>query len=342
VGEIVEGSLCVGQEVELRVDERARWDTARNHSATHILQSVLREVLGEVVHQSGSKVTPDGFRFDYTYSSPVSAEEIARIERRVNERIRENVPVDVAFLPYREAIALGAMALFDEKYGDTVRVVRMGDFSTELCGGTHVLRTGDVGFFKILSDRSISADTRRVEALTGRAAVEYVQAKEQAMAELAVLLKATPEEIMDKARRLLERQKELEREIRDLRAKVASGQSRDLLEEAREIRGVRVLAAEVDLEDPKAMGDLSDRLKDRLGSGIVLLGSRSKEKVILTVSVSKDLQGRFPAGELMKEVSRAVGGKGGGRPHFAQGGGPEVERLPQAIETLYRLVEGEG
>jgi len=340
VGEIVEGSLCVGQEVELRVDEGARWDTARNHSATHILQSVLREVLGEVVHQSGSKVTPDGFRFDYTYSSPVSAEEIARIERRVNERIRENVPVDVAFLPYREAIALGAMALFDEKYGETVRVVRMGDFSTELCGGTHVLRTGDVGFFKILSDRSISADTRRVEALTGRAAVEYVQAKEQAMAELAVLLKAAPEEIMDKARRLLERQKELEREIRELRAKVASGQSRDLLEEAREIGGVRVLAAEVDLEDPKAMGDLSDRLKDRLGSGIVLLGSRSKEKVILTVSVSKDLQGRFPAGELMKEISRAVGGKGGGRPHFAQGGGPEVDRLPQALQMLQRLVEG--
>ncbi|MGQ9655761.1 MAG: alanine--tRNA ligase, partial [Thermodesulfobacteriota bacterium] len=310
VGELRKGSICLGQEVELKVEEGLRWDTARNHSATHILQSVLREVLGEAVHQSGSKVTPDGFRFDYTYSSPVTAEEVARIERRVNERIRENALVSVAWLPYREAIALGAMALFDEKYGETVRVVRMGDFSTELCGGTHVLRTGDVGFFKILSDRSISADTRRLEALTGRAAVEYVQAKEQAIAELAALLKAIPEEIMEKARRLLERQKELEREIRDLRARVASGQSRDLLAEVREIRGIRVLAAEVDLEDPKAMGDLSDRLKDRLGSGIVLLGSRSREKVILTVSVSKDLQGRFPAGGVMKEVSRAVGGTG--------------------------------
>ncbi len=342
VGQIREGSLRLGQEVELKVEEGTRWDTARNHSATHILQSVLREVLGEVVHQSGSKVTPDGFRFDYTYPSAVTADQIARIERRVNERIRENAPVTVAWLPYREAIALGAMALFDEKYGDTVRVVRMGDFSTELCGGTHTLRTGDVGFFKILSDRSISADTRRMEAVTGRAAVEYVQAREQVIAELAALLKATPEEIMEKARRLLERQKEQEREIRDLKARVAGGHSRDLLEEVREIRGVMVLAAEVDIEDPKAMGDLSDRLKDRLGSGIVLLGSRSKEKAMLTLSVSKDLQGRFPAGGVMREVSRAVGGKGGGRPHFAQGGGPDVERLPQAIETLYRIVEGEG
>jgi alanyl-tRNA synthetase len=338
-GRILEGEVAVGQELQLRADAELRWDTARNHSATHILQSVLREVLGDVVHQSGSKVAPDGFRFDYTYPASVGAEELVLIERKVNELIRENGDVRVTMLPYREALSLGAMALFDEKYGDVVRVVQMGDFSRELCGGTHTHRTGDVGFFKILSDRSIAADTRRMEAITGRAAVEFVQGRERGIQELGLLLKATPEELQDKARRLLERQKELEREVRALQARIASGQSNDLLEATREVAGIRVLAVEVDVKDPKAMGELGDRLKDRMGSGIVLLGSRTDAKVILTLSVSKDLQERFPAGDLMREVSQAVGGKGGGRPHFAQGGGPDLPRLPEALEGLYQVVK---
>jgi alanyl-tRNA synthetase len=335
---VLEGRLSVGQEVLLQVDEERRWDTARNHSATHILQSVLREVLGEVVQQSGSKVTPEGFRFDYTYPGSVDMETLARVERRVNQRIRENHPVSAQHLPYREALSLGAIALFDEKYGDVVRVVQMGDFSMELCGGTHTRRTGDVGFFKVLSDRSISADTRRIEALTGRAAVEYVQELERSHFRIAETLKATPEELPVKVERLLERQKALEREIRSLQAKLASGQARDLLSEVRDVAGIRVLAAEVPVQDVKTLGEMSDRLRDRLGSGIVLLGARSGSKAVLTLSVSQDLQDRFPAGELIREVAGKVGGKGGGRPRFAQGGGPEAHLLPQALSHLYEVV----
>ncbi len=342
VGVLLEGVLGVGQAVEMLVDEQLRRDTARNHSATHILQSALREVLGEVVHQSGSRVTPEGFRFDYTYSSGVSPQELREVERLVNQRIRENAQVRVLLMPYQEALRTGAMALFDEKYAETVRLVEMGDFSRELCAGTHVHRTGDVGFFKILSDRSISADTRRIEAVTGRAAVELVQKTESALQELAELLKATPEELKEKARKLLERQKELEKELRALKARAAAGGSVDLLSQAQEIAGIRLLWAEVDLEDPKAMGQMGDHLRDRLGSGIVLLGSRKGDKAALTISVSKDLERRFPAGELMREVAALVGGKGGGRPHFAQGGGPAKERLPEALARLKEIVLGKA
>jgi alanyl-tRNA synthetase len=337
-GRLREGRLAVGDEISLQVDEDLRRDTERNHSATHILQSALREVLGDVVQQAGSKVAPDGFRFDYTYPASVGPEELAQVERVANRRIRENKEVHVQHLPYREALALGAIALFDEKYADTVRMVQMGDFSRELCGGTHTRRTGDVGFFKILSDRSIAADRRRVEVVTGRAAVEYVQAMEKRSRRLAAVLKTTPEEFEGKMERLLDRQRELEREIRDLQTRLTSGQSRDLMSEVREVAGIKVLAAEAPVEDVRAMGELSDRLKDRLGSGIVMLGAKSGSKAVLTVSVSKDLQGQFPAGDLVQTAAQKVGGKGGGRPHFAQGGGPHPERLPQALEQLYQAV----
>ncbi len=337
-GTILEGELELGQEVELLVDKQLRWDTARNHSATHILQWALREILGEMVHQSGSRVTPEGFRFDYTYSSGVSPQELREVERLVNQKIRENAQVRVLLMPYQEALKTGAMALFDEKYGDTVRLVEMGDFSRELCGGTHVHRTGEVGFFKILSDRSISADARRMEAVTGRAAVELVQKNEKTLRDLAELFKAAPEELMEKARRLLERQKELEKQVKALEARAATGGSRDLLSLTREVAGIKLLCAEVALEDPKAMGQMGDQLRDRLGSGIVLLGSRSGPKAALTISVSRDLQERFPAGELMRQVAELVGGKGGGRPHFAQGGGPAKEKLPEALGKLGEII----
>jgi alanyl-tRNA synthetase len=339
VGELQEGTLYLGQEVELRVDETLRWDTARNHSATHILQAVLREILGEVVHQSGSKVTPDELRFDYTYPSPVSSEQIDQIEQRVNERIRENHEVRTGLSSYKDALALGAIALFDEAYGETVRLVQMGDFSMELCGGTHTHRTGDAGFLKILSDRSISADTRRIEAVTGRGAVQYTQSRERMHREVAARLKGTPEELGEKTQRLLDRIKELERELRSLQRKIASGQSRDLLEETKQMGDIRVLAAEVEVDDPKALGDLSDRLRDRMGSGIVVLGARAESKAILAASVSKDLQERFPAGDLINVVALKVGGKGGGKARFAQGGGPDVEKLTEALEHVYDLME---
>lgn len=338
VGRIIAGSLRVGEEVELLVDEATRWDIARNHSATHILQAVLRETLGEAVHQSGSRVTPDGFRFDYTYSFPLNSEQIWEVERRVNERIRENAPVRVKVLPYKEALSLGAIAIFEEKYSEIVRLVEMGDFSKELCGGTHVRRTGDVGFFKILGERSISADTRRIEAVTGRRAVEIVQRMEKTLQEIGNTLRASPEEIQEKLRRVLERQKELERELKGLKAKAAVGPSRDLISEAKEVSGIRVLCAEVELEDQRSMGELADRLRERLGSGIVLLGSRASSKVMLTISISQDLQGRFHAGEIMREVAETVGGKGGGKPNFAQGGGPLKHKLEESFQTLCQLV----
>jgi alanyl-tRNA synthetase len=339
LGELKEGTLRVGQEVELRVAEGLRLDTARNHSATHLLQAVLRQVLGEVVHQSGSKVTPDELRFDYTYPSPVNLQQIEQVERRVNERIRENHEVRTQFLSYQDALAQGAIALFDEKYGHTVRVVQMGDFSMELCGGCHIHRTGDVGYFKILSDRSISADTRRIEALTGRSAVECNQERERMTRELAARLKATPDELLEKAQRLQDRIRDLEREVRALQGKLAAGKSRDLLEETLQVGDVRVLAAEVEVGDQKALGDLSDRLRDRLESGIVLLGAQTGSRVILAASVSKDLQETFPAGQLVGEVAKIVGGKGGGRAHFAQGGGPLVQKLQEALEHAYRMIE---
>ncbi|MEJ5376700.1 MAG: alanine--tRNA ligase [bacterium] len=338
MGTILEGELELGQEVELLVDKQLRWDTARNHSATHILQWALREILGETVHQSGSRVTPEGFRFDYTYSLGVSPQELREVERLVNQKIRENAQVRVLLMPYQEALKTGAMALFDEKYGETVRLVEMGDFSRELCGGTHVHHTGEVGFFKILSDRSISADARRMEAVTGRAAVELVQKNEKTLRDLAELFKAGPEELMEKARRVLERQKELEKQVRALEARAATGGSRDLLSLTREVAGIKLLCAEVELEDPRAMGQMGDQLRDRLGSGIVLLGSRSGPKAALTISVSRDLQERFPAGELMRQVAELVGGKGGGRPHFAQGGGPAKEKLPEALGKLGEII----
>jgi alanyl-tRNA synthetase len=338
-GVLKRGELRVGDEVILRVDEALRADTARNHSATHILQSVLREVLGEVVQQAGSKVTPDGFRFDYHYPFPVDREELELVEQRVNERIRENQPVTIHIMPYREAITTGAIAIFEEKYGDVVRVVEMGDFSRELCGGTHVRSTGEVGFFKIVSERSISADTRRIEALTGRGAVLYIQEQQRRLEEAARLLKAAPGELEEKIVRLLERQRELEGQIKALQAKIASGQSRDLLQEAMEVGGVKILATEVDMDDPRSLGELADRLRDRLGSGIVLLGAKAQNKAMLTISVSDDLKGRFPAGQLIKEVARVVGGSGGGKSHFAQGGGPHIQRLKEALEELRRAVE---
>ena len=339
IGKLEKGTLNKGQTVRLQVEESLRSDTARNHSATHILQAVLRETLGEAVQQSGSKVGPDGFRFDYTCPTAPSPEDLMKIERRVNERVRENSPVSVQSLSYREALSLGAIALFDEKYGDTVRVVQMGDFSMELCGGTHTKRTGDLGFFKVLSDRSVSADTRRIEAITGRAAVDYVETQEKNVNEIARLLKTEPDKLLDKILRLQEQHKELGQEIQALQAKLASGQSRDLLDEVREVAGIKVIAAEVDTDDVKTLGDLSDRLKDRLGSGIVLLGGRNDSRAYVTVSVSKDLQDRFRAGDLVRQVSQKVGGKGGGKPHFAQGGGPDVDKLPEALESLYDLVE---
>ncbi len=337
-GTIRKGTIRKGDQIRATVDAEKRLATARSHSATHILQAVLRQVLGDAVHQAGSKVEPDAFRFDYTHPASVDQRAFDRIEELVNEFVRRNEPIGVQHMAYSEAIAQGAMALFGEKYADEVRTVQMGDFSLELCGGTHAQRTGDVGFFKLLADRSIAADVRRIEALTGRKAVEYVRRQEEGLRELGANLKAMPREIPEKVARLLSRQKELEREIGALRAKLAGGESADLFERIRDVNGVRVLSMKVDIPDQKGMREFGDRIRDRLKSGIILLGSAKENKAFLILMVTQDLAERFSAKDMIGEIAPVVGGTGGGRPTMAQAGGPKTDELDRAIEMIYEVV----
>jgi alanyl-tRNA synthetase len=338
-GTLYDGTLRKGDRIRLIVDSEKRDAIARSHSATHILQAVLRQVLGDTVHQAGSKVEPDAFRFDYTHSVPVDQREMDRIEALVNEFVRQNEQVEVRHMDYSEAISQGAMALFGEKYADEVRAVRIGGFSLELCGGTHAHRTGDVGFLKLLSDRSIAADVRRIEALTGRNAVEFVQNQEEELRELGASLKALPREIPEKVAKLLSRQKELEREIGSLRTKLAGGASEDFLERLRDVNGVRVISMKIDIPDQKGMREFGDRIRDRLKSGIILLGSAGEKKAALILMVTPDLAGQFSAKELIGEIAPVVGGSGGGRPTMAQAGGPQIKELDRALEMIYEVVE---
>jgi alanyl-tRNA synthetase len=337
-GILRKGNIKKGDLVHLTVDGEKRAAIARSHSATHILQAVLRQVLGDSVHQAGSRVEPDLFRFDYTYSAPLDRRELYRIEELVNEFIQKNEEIHVKYMPYSEAISMGAMALFGEKYGDEVRVVIMGNFSLELCGGTHAKRTGDVGYFKLISDRGISSDVRRIEAMTGKRAVEYVQKEEDELREIGSILKASTMEIRDKIVKLLYHQKELEREIGNLRAKLASGKSEDLLDKVREIEGIKVLSVRIDVKDPQGMREFGDKLKERMKSGIILMGSEDKGKALLTLMITTNLTDRFNAGEMLNTIARRLGGRGGGSAKMAQAGLPDGNCLGDALEMIYDLV----
>ena len=338
IGRIVAGQLSVGDTVTAAIDTDRREAIVLNHSATHLLHAALREVLGEHVTQKGSLVAPDRLRFDFSHNEPVTAEELQRIESLVNDQIRLNAEAETALMDFDEAVAAGAMALFGEKYDSRVRVLRIGDFSTELCGGTHVARAGDIGMLKITSETGIAAGVRRIEAVTGDGALAWVRAGETALSRIADMVRGSREEAEDKVRHLLDRSRQLEKEVRQLKATLASGQGSDLAERATDVDGIKVLAARVDGADPKALREAVDRLKQRLGTAVVVLGSVEDDKARLVAGVTKDVTDRVKAGALVGEIAPLVGGRGGGRPDMAQAGGSDPGGLDAALERVRSYV----
>jgi alanyl-tRNA synthetase len=337
-GTVTEGTVAVGDAADLKVSLPERTSTARNHTATHLLQSALRQVLGEHVKQAGSLVAPDRLRFDFTHFSALTVEEIRQVEDLVNGYIMENDEVHAQEMAVQEAMESGATALFGEKYGDRVRVVRVGGISSELCGGTHVHAAGEIGFFKILAETGIAAGVRRIEAITGTGATRYVRGLEENHLRIARLVKAEGADPVEKLERLILRQRELQRELETLQARINSSKSADLVAGAREVAGVKLLAAKVEAADVKALRELSDTLKERLGSGIIALGAEIGGKANLLVSVSPDLTGKYRAGDLIKAMAPVIGGSGGGKPDLAQAGGSQPERIEEALETISGLL----
>ena len=335
---VTKGSIAKNQEVLLKVDAAKRRATALNHTATHILHGALRKVLGDHVKQAGSLVAPDRLRFDFTHFAQVDAADLERIETLVNDRIRDNVPVQTVEMDAEQAMQSGAMALFEEKYGDRVRVVSLADFSKELCGGTHTDRTGNIGLFKIVLETSVAAGVRRIEAFTGKAAVEYVQQITRTTQQVMHLLRTKQEDIAVRIEQLLSAHKAAEKDIEKLKAALADVRAQGGDEELRSVNGASVLVKRVAVDTPAALRDLADRFKDRIKSGIVILGSPSEGKALLIVIVTKDLTDRFHAGKIVKQLAALVGGGGGGRPDMAQAGGPQPEKLDLALEKAYDIV----
>ena len=333
------GRVQVGDEVRLVVDANQRQRTQLNHSATHILHAVLRRELGQHVRQAGSLVSADRLRFDFNHTGAIAQEQLAGIETAVNHHIRENADVSIQELSYNEAIKQGALAFFGDKYGDRVRVVKIGDFSTELCGGTHVHASGDIGIFKLHSEGGVAAGVRRVEALTGAGALDLVRNYELRLQEIGSLVKGTADEAVDKVKRLLERQKEIEKELEKLRGQLEKDQIPQLLAKQQTIAGVNVLISSIEGSDGKQIRDVADQLKERLGSGVVVLASKSDGNVNLVASVSKDLTKRFHAGNIVKELAAMVGGGGGGRPDFAQAGGKQPEKIADALARAEEILK---
>ena len=334
VGRVASGRLAVGDRVSARVDEARRQATVLNHSATHLLHAALRTVLGEHVTQTGSLVAPDRLRFDFSHFAAIGADDLARVEAIVNEQIRRNAEAEVHHMGMQEAVDFGAMALFGEKYGERVRVLRMGEFSTELCGGTHVHRTGDIGLFKIVSEGGIQAGVRRIEAVTGDGALRHVADEERRLDEVAAMLGGSAADVTEKLRVLLDRQKKLEREIDALKAKAAAGATADLAASAPEVSGVRVIATRLEGLDAKALRDAVDQLKSRLRDAVILLASAEGGRASLVAGVQGTALGKVKAGELMAHVTAQIGGKGGGRPDMAQGGGSDGPALVAALDGV--------
>ncbi len=332
IGKLRSGELHVGDSVSAEVDTGRRQDTALNHSATHLLHAALRQVLGDHVTQKGSLVEAERLRFDFSHFEPVTREQLIEIERLVNEQIRANHIVETRIMAIEDAKASGAMALFGEKYDAQVRVLRMGDFSTELCGGTHVKALGDIGLFKITVETGIASGVRRVEAVTGGRAIEWIEADEERLQRIGGLINAGKEELEDKLSRLVERSKRLEKELEQLKSKLASAAGSDLASQAVDVNGAKVLAARLDGADPKSLRDTLDQLKNKLGSGVILLAAVNGEKVNLIAGVTKDLTDRCRAGDLVKIAAEQVGGKGGGRPDMAQAGGSDPNGVAKALE----------
>jgi alanyl-tRNA synthetase len=323
--------LRTGDLVDASVDVSRRQATVLNHSATHLLHAALREVLGTHVTQKGSLVAPDRLRFDFSHFKPMSREELAKIEVMVNAEVRRNAEAEVRHMAYDDAIAFGAMALFGEKYGDEVRVLKMGDFSTELCGGTHVSRTGDIGLFKIVSEAGVASGVRRIEAVTGSGALAYVADEERRLGELSQLLSSSGDDVAEKLRQVLDRQKKLERELESLRAKAAGSMTGDLASSAKDIGGIKVVAARLEGLDAKALRDGVDQLKQQLADCVIVLAGAADGRVSLVAGVHGKAAGRIKAGEVVAHIAGQIEGKGGGRPDMAQGGGLDKPQLPDIL-----------
>jgi alanyl-tRNA synthetase len=337
-GVVRRGALEVGARVRLAIDATRREATRLNHSATHLLHAALRARLGTHVKQAGSAVGPERLRFDFSHHKPVGAAELQAIEDDVNAWVRANAEVRVEEMAYDEAVKAGALAFFGEKYGDRVRVITMGEFSTELCGGTHVRRTGDIGLVKVRAEGGVAAGVRRLEAVTGEGALGFVRTREQQLREVSTLLRGSEEEAAARLEKLLAQQKELERRIGELQHKLAGGASRDFLADARRVDGATVLATKVEGLDDKALRDLADTLRERIKSGAVVLGAAQGDRAILLAAVTKDQTARFHAGNIIKTLAPLVGGGGGGRPDFAQAGGKDASRLDAALAKAWELL----
>ncbi len=337
-GEMAKGELKVGDVINAQVDLPLRSATMFNHSATHLMHAALRKVLGDHVQQKGSLVDEHKTRFDFSQPKPMKAADIARVEVLVNEEIRRNVPITARVMKYDDAIKAGAIALFGEKYGDEVRVIGMGEFSTELCGGTHVSRSGDIGFFKIVLETGVASGIRRLEAVTATSALDYVQKRESQLAEIAAALKAAPEEVEHRLVQVLENVKRLEKELTRLKSKIASSQGDDLADRAVSVGSAKVLAANLDGADVKTLRETVDKLKDKLESAVIVLGSAHNGKVTLIAGVTGNLTSSVKAGDLVNFVAGQVGGKGGGRADMAQAGGTNTAALAQALASVENWV----
>jgi alanyl-tRNA synthetase len=339
-GNVLAGQIKKGQTVTLQVDRAKREATALNHTATHILHAVLRQVLGEHVKQAGSLVAPDRLRFDFTHFSQVDPDTLDSIERLVNRRIRENLPTSTQEMDAEDAFKSGATALFEEKYGDRVRVVALTNFSRELCGGTHTGQSGNIGLFRIVGESSVASGVRRIEALTGEAALVYTQQAARILQDTAHLIKEKPPGVPRRVKKMLSDLKAFEKEVEHLKTKAASEAGGTSTDAVKSINGVKVMAQSVAVDTPAALRNLADQYKDKIKTGIVALGSKSGSKAMLIVAVTKDLTAKYHAGNIVKEIAAVVGGSGGGRPDMAQAGGTRPEHLEQALAKVYEVVAG--
>ncbi len=338
-GKLVEGVLSPGNTVNAMVDEKRRNSIAHNHTATHVLQAALRETLGEHVKQAGSFVGPERMRFDFTHFAQITPERLKEIEMLVNLNIQKNLPVTTRIMPRDEAFRLDAIALFEERYGDQVRVLTIGDgMSQELCGGTHVKSTGEIGVFFLVSEGAVASGIRRIEGLTGEGAIREIQKEVDNLKAVSGLLKTTPDQLVTRVEHFIDIQKQKEREIESLKARLATKQSEDIITTAREVNGVKVISQEVAADNPKDLRDFGDHLRDKLESGIIVLGARDKDKVFLQCRITPDLLTRFNAGNIIKELSALVGGRGGGRKDMAEGGGTKVSELKKALSKVYDII----
>ena len=332
------GGFREGETVGVTVESPRRQGLRRHHTGTHLLHAALRRILGAHVAQAGSLVAPDHLRFDFSHGAAVKDREVEQIEALVNEQVQADVAVDQREMSLDEALRTGAMALFGEKYGDRVRVIKIGDFSTELCGGTHLDRTGELGLFKVETEGAVASGVRRVEALAGTAAVEAMARRERVLREAADILKIAPDEVPQRLRKLLDEQRALEKELAALQGRLAASKADDLVAGARQVNGVAVVAGRIDGLDGEGLRTVADRLRDRLGSGVIVVGSALDAKVNLVAAVTKDLTKRVHAGRLIQEIAKAAGGSGGGRPDLAQAGAKDPARLDDALKLAYDFV----